>query len=154
MPNSTGHRFPSTWRTWLISPMSGIPAIVANIPEMFSFENFPGMVHCHGRPWLREEREVRKPRFTTSKLVGGWGKTPLKHMSSSIGMIRNSQYQWENAKKMATKPLTRKVWAVTMVAKPFRQHCENPTLIQAGAVNFLYTRQGLLSVVWLKILIT
>ena len=30
-------------------------------------------------------------------LVGGWA-TPLKNMSSSIGMIRNSQYFWENKK--------------------------------------------------------
>ena len=30
-------------------------------------------------------------------LVGGWA-TPLKNMSSSIGMIIDSQYEWENAK--------------------------------------------------------
>ena len=29
----------------------------------------------------------------------GWwlGWTPLKNMTSSIGMIRHSQYEWENA---------------------------------------------------------
>ena len=39
-----------------------------------------------------------KPKI---QLVGGWA-TPLKNMSSSIGMIRNSQYDWEHAKFMAT----------------------------------------------------
>ena len=34
-------------------------------------------------------------------LVGGWA-TPLKNMSSSIGMIIATQYSWENAKFMAT----------------------------------------------------
>ena len=38
---------------------------------------------------------------STKQLVGGWA-TPLKSMSSSIGMIRNSQLIWENAKLMAT----------------------------------------------------
>ena len=38
-------------------------------------------------------------------LTGWWlGVTPLKNMSSSIGMIWNSQYFWENIKLMATKP--------------------------------------------------
>ena len=38
-------------------------------------------------------------------LVGGWA-TPLKNMSSSIGMMRWTQYLWENKKLMATKPPT------------------------------------------------
>ena len=29
-------------------------------------------------------------------LVGGWGKTPLKNMSSSIVMMTATQYEWEN----------------------------------------------------------
>ena len=38
-----------------------------------------------------------------NRLVGGWA-TPLKNMSSSIGMIINySQQKWENIKKMAPK---------------------------------------------------
>ena len=41
-----------------------------------------------------------------SYLVGGWA-TPLKNMSSSIGMMKLTQYFWENAKFMATKPPTR-----------------------------------------------
>ena len=36
-----------------------------------------------------------------SNLVGGWA-TPLKNMSSSIGMMIATQYEWENAKFMAT----------------------------------------------------
>ena len=41
--------------------------------------------------------------------ISGWWflATPLKNMTSSIGMIRNSQYFWENAKLMATKAPTR-----------------------------------------------
>ena len=41
-----------------------------------------------------------------ANLVGGWA-TPLKSMSSSIGMMKATQYEWENAKFMATKPPTR-----------------------------------------------
>ena len=36
-------------------------------------------------------------------LVGGWGKTPLKNMSSSVGMMKATHYFWENIKFMATK---------------------------------------------------
>ena len=34
-------------------------------------------------------------------LVGGWA-TPLKNMSSSVGMMKATQYFWENSKFMAT----------------------------------------------------
>ena len=37
---------------------------------------------------------------------GGWA-TPLKNMTSSIGMRTATQYFWENAKLMATKPPSR-----------------------------------------------
>ena len=60
------------------------------------------------RDW-REVRTRRHSRFcgrTNHILVGGWA-TPLKNMSSSIGMIRNSQYFWEKCQWMATKPPTR-----------------------------------------------
>ena len=42
-------------------------------------------------------------------LVGGWA-TPLKNMSSSVGMMKATQYFWENSKFMATKPPTRWHW--------------------------------------------
>ena len=45
-----------------------------------------------------------REKFTNQNnqcLVGGWA-TPLKNMSSSIGMMTATQYFWENAKFMAT----------------------------------------------------
>ena len=39
-----------------------------------------------------------KKRGTILTITGWWLGHPLKNMSSSIGMIWNSQYEWENAK--------------------------------------------------------
>ena len=43
-------------------------------------------------------------------VVGPWARaTPRKKMSWSIGMIIASQYEWENAQFMATKPPSREL---------------------------------------------
>ena len=39
--------------------------------------------------------------FLDNNCLVGQGKTPLKNMSSSIGMMNATQYFWENAKLMA-----------------------------------------------------
>ena len=60
---------------------------------------FHAMVY-HGISWYIRNIQGRSPvaidaSVTLDILVGGWA-TPLKNMSSSIGMIRHSQYFWEN----------------------------------------------------------
>ena len=53
------------------------------------------------------------------KLVGGWA-TPLKNMSSSIGMMKATQYFWENKKLMATKPPTSwRLWRTLQIWSVF-----------------------------------
>ena len=53
------------------------------------------------RPPVESSRDPIKFSIYTG-LVGGFLATPLKNMSSSIGMMRHSQLIWENRKFMAT----------------------------------------------------
>ena len=58
-------------------------------------------------PWTIWCTEWRCFWFHEGSLVGGWGKTPLKNDGVRQLGWWDSQYEWENAKLMATKPPTR-----------------------------------------------
>ena len=71
--------------------------------------------------------------------VGGWA-TPLKNMTSSIGMIRNSQYYWENKiwenkidGNQTTNQMSKWIpswspWSIDIVLKPIVGHGRQPRI--------------------------
>ena len=71
--------------------------------------------------------------------VGGWA-TPLKNLTSSIGMIRNSQYYWENKiwenkidGNQTTNQMSKWIpswspWSIDIVLKPIVGHGRQPRI--------------------------
>ena len=61
---------------------------------------------------------VNHPFGLSVKTQSGWWFffTPLKNMSSAIGMIRNSQYEWEN--KIDGNQTTNQIWPQTRTTGP------------------------------------
>ena len=77
-------KYPSVFLRW-----------ISHLPPAHIRSN-PANIGPHLQPtllWSTQKTAAVHPGIPS--LVGGW-KNPLKNMTSSIGMIRNSQYEWDN----------------------------------------------------------